>query len=126
MASCSGCGVPLGLKKYKFNKFWRIPGSFCKPCMLKIGQDWEKNGKVIFYDENNWNYYNFQANSFLISLGTEDTSPGANVYYGAGAGNGTNGSQNVAFGYGALAYNIGNFNQAITWSTLSAGLISGS
>jgi hypothetical protein len=46
MASCTGCGVPLGLKKYKFNKFWRVPGSFCKSCMLKVGQDWEKHGKV--------------------------------------------------------------------------------
>ena len=46
MTSCTGCGLVLGMKKYKFNKFWRIPGSFCKPCMLKIGQDWEKNGKV--------------------------------------------------------------------------------
>ena len=46
MTSCSGCGLVLGMKKYKFNKFWRIPGSYCKACMLKIGQDWEKNGKV--------------------------------------------------------------------------------
>ena len=27
MASCSGCGMVLGFKKYKFKKLWRIGGS---------------------------------------------------------------------------------------------------
>ena len=46
MASCSGCGVVLGFKKYKFKKLWRIGGSYCKPCMMKVGDNWEKYGKV--------------------------------------------------------------------------------
>ena len=46
MASCSGCGMVLGFKKYKFKKLWRIGGSFCKPCMMQIGQNWEDHGRV--------------------------------------------------------------------------------
>ena len=46
MASCSGCGVVLGFKKYKFKKLWRIGGSYCKPCMMKVGENWEAHGKV--------------------------------------------------------------------------------
>ncbi len=46
MASCSGCGMVLGFKKYKFKKLWRIGGSFCKPCMMKVGENWEAHGKV--------------------------------------------------------------------------------
>ena len=46
MASCSGCGVVLGFKKYKFKKLWRIGGSYCKPCMMKVGENWEAQGKV--------------------------------------------------------------------------------
>ena len=46
MASCSGCGVVLGFKKYKFKKLWRIGGSYCKPCMMKVGENWEKHGRV--------------------------------------------------------------------------------
>ena len=46
MTSCSGCGLVLGFKKYRFKKLWRIPGSFCKPCMMQIGQNWEDHGRV--------------------------------------------------------------------------------
>ena len=46
MASCSGCGIVLGFKKYKFKKLWRIGGSYCKPCMMKVGENWEAHGKV--------------------------------------------------------------------------------
>ena len=46
MASCSGCGVVLGFKKYKFKKLWRIGGSYCKPCMMKVCENWEAHGKV--------------------------------------------------------------------------------
>ena len=46
MASCSCCGVVLGFKKYKFKKLWRIGGSYCKPCMMKVGENWEAHGKV--------------------------------------------------------------------------------
>ena len=46
MTSCSGCGLVLGFKKYRFKKLWRIPGSFCKPCMMQIGQNWEEHGRV--------------------------------------------------------------------------------
>ena len=46
MASCSGCGMVLGFKKYKFKKLWRIGGSYCKPCMMKVGANWEDHGKV--------------------------------------------------------------------------------
>ena len=46
MASCTGCGVALGFKKYKFKKIWRIGGSFCRPCMVKVGDDWDANGRV--------------------------------------------------------------------------------
>ena len=46
MASCNGCGEAIGFKKYKFNKMWRIGGSYCKPCMMTVGANWEKYGKV--------------------------------------------------------------------------------
>tara|TARA_B000000460_G_C21485398_1_gene378999 strand:- start:237 stop:728 length:492 start_codon:yes stop_codon:yes gene_type:complete len=46
MASCNGCGEAIGFKKYKFNKMWRIGGSYCKPCMMTVGTNWEKYGKV--------------------------------------------------------------------------------
>ena len=46
MTSCSGCGLVLGFKKYRFKKLWRIPGSFCKPCMMQIGANWEDHGRV--------------------------------------------------------------------------------
>ncbi len=46
MASCNGCGEALGFKKYRFNKMWRIGGAYCKSCMVRVGEDWEKNGRV--------------------------------------------------------------------------------
>lgn len=46
MTSCSGCGKILGFKKYKFHRMWRIPGYYCKECMLKLGQDFDKHGKL--------------------------------------------------------------------------------
>ena len=46
MTSCTGCGLVLGFKKYKFNKLWRVPGKFCKPCMMLIGKDWDDHGKI--------------------------------------------------------------------------------
>ena len=46
MASCNGCGEALGFKKYRFNKLWKIRGYYCKPCMLRVGDDWEKHGRV--------------------------------------------------------------------------------
>ena len=46
MASCNGCGEALGFKKYRFNKMWRIRGYYCKSCMVRVGEDWEKNGRV--------------------------------------------------------------------------------
>ena len=46
MASCNGCGEALGFKKYRFNKLWKISGYYCKACMLRVGDDWEKHGRV--------------------------------------------------------------------------------
>jgi len=46
MASCNGCGEAIGFKKFKFNKMWRIGGSYCKPCMMAVGANWEEYGKV--------------------------------------------------------------------------------
>ena len=46
MTSCTGCNVPLGWKKYNFQKQWRVHGYFCKGCMKKIGQDFDDNGKI--------------------------------------------------------------------------------
>lgn len=46
MTSCSGCGKVLGFKKYKFHRMWRIPGYYCKECMLTLGQDFDKHGKL--------------------------------------------------------------------------------
>lgn len=46
MTSCTGCNETLGWKKYRFQKQWRIPGYFCKQCMEKLGQDFDKHGKV--------------------------------------------------------------------------------
>jgi hypothetical protein len=39
---CSGCGSRLGWKKYKFRGLWRIPGIYCKDCMLKVGRNFEE------------------------------------------------------------------------------------
>jgi len=46
MASCNGCGEALGFKKFRFNKLWKIGGYYCKPCMLRVGDDWEMHGRV--------------------------------------------------------------------------------
>ncbi|ABK77092.1 hypothetical protein CENSYa_0458 [Cenarchaeum symbiosum A] len=46
MTSCSGCGTVLGRKKYRFHKMWRIPGHYCKKCMLVLGQDFDDHGKL--------------------------------------------------------------------------------
>jgi hypothetical protein len=46
MTSCNGCGKALGFKKYRFKKLLRIPGNYCKDCMVKVGQDWDNNGKI--------------------------------------------------------------------------------
>ena len=46
MASCNGCGEALGFKKYRFNKLWKIGGYYCKNCMVKVGENWERNGRV--------------------------------------------------------------------------------
>ncbi|MBP0120303.1 MAG: hypothetical protein ITD33_05565 [Nitrosarchaeum sp.] len=46
MTSCSGCGQVLGFKKYKFNRMWRIAGSYCKSCMLEVGKDFDKHGRL--------------------------------------------------------------------------------
>lgn len=46
MTHCSGCGTVLGWKKYRFQRMWRIPGYYCRECMLKLGGDFDKNGRV--------------------------------------------------------------------------------
>ena len=46
MAHCGGCGVPLGWKKYRFQRMWRIPGYYCKGCMMELGKDFDKSGKI--------------------------------------------------------------------------------
>jgi hypothetical protein len=46
MTGCSGCGKPLGLKKYKFHRMWRIPGYYCRECMLKLGKDFDDHGRI--------------------------------------------------------------------------------
>ena len=47
MTSCSGCGLALGWKKYRFQRMWRIPGYYCKECMLELGKDFDKYAKII-------------------------------------------------------------------------------
>lgn len=46
MTSCNGCGTTLGWKKYKFHKMWRIPGYFCKPCMIELGKDFDSHARL--------------------------------------------------------------------------------
>lgn len=46
MTACSGCGCTLGFKKYKFHKMWRIPGYYCKQCMLVLGKDFDEHAKI--------------------------------------------------------------------------------
>ena len=47
MAHCSGCGIPLSWKKYRFQRMWKIPGYFCKKCMLDLGKDFDKYGRIV-------------------------------------------------------------------------------
>ena len=46
MTHCSGCGAVLGWKKYRFQKMCRIPGYYCKECMLELGGDFDKHGRI--------------------------------------------------------------------------------
>lgn len=46
MTHCSGCGTSLGWKKYRFQRMWRIPGYYCKMCMLELGKDFDKYGRI--------------------------------------------------------------------------------
>ena len=46
MTHCSGCGVVLGWKKYKFQRMWRIPGYYCRKCMIDLGRDFDKHAKI--------------------------------------------------------------------------------
>lgn len=52
MTSCNGCGKILGYKKYKFQNMWRIPGYYCKECMLHLGNDFDKHGAVTLPKRN--------------------------------------------------------------------------
>ena len=47
MTHCSGCGITLGWKKYKFQRMWRIPGYYCKPCMLELGKEFDKHARIV-------------------------------------------------------------------------------
>ena len=46
MTHCSGCGATLGWKKYKFQRMWHIPGYYCKGCMMDLGRDFDKHGRL--------------------------------------------------------------------------------
>lgn len=46
MTHCGGCGIVLGWKKYRFQRMWRIPGYYCKRCMMELGKDFDKYGKI--------------------------------------------------------------------------------
>ncbi|MCY4491803.1 MAG: hypothetical protein OXC46_10175 [Thaumarchaeota archaeon] len=46
MTHCSGCGMALSWKKYRFQRQWRIPGYYCKNCMLELGRDFDKYGTI--------------------------------------------------------------------------------
>lgn len=37
----------LGWKKYRFQRMWRIPGYYCKRCMIELGKDFDKYGKIV-------------------------------------------------------------------------------
>lgn len=47
MTHCNGCGCTLGWKKYKFQRMWRIPGYYCKKCMMELGAEFDKYGKLV-------------------------------------------------------------------------------
>lgn len=42
-AFCDGCGSKLGWKKYKFRGLWKIPGVYCRECMIKLGSNFEES-----------------------------------------------------------------------------------
>jgi len=44
---CSGCGMTLGWKKYKFQRMWRIQGYYCKNCMLELGKEFDKHARIV-------------------------------------------------------------------------------
>lgn len=46
MTSCNGCGKTLGFKKFKFHRMWKIPGNYCKQCMLTLGKEFDKHGVI--------------------------------------------------------------------------------
>ena len=46
MTHCSGCGAVLGWKKYRFQKMWRIPGYYCRECMLELGGDFDRHARI--------------------------------------------------------------------------------
>ena len=47
MTHCSGCGSTLGWKKYKFQRMWRIPGYYCRTCMLELGREFDKHARIV-------------------------------------------------------------------------------
>lgn len=47
MTHCNGCGITLGWKKYKFQRMWRIPGYYCKSCMLELGKEFDKHARIV-------------------------------------------------------------------------------
>ncbi len=40
---CEGCGLKLGWRKYRFTRLWRIPGVYCRDCMIKVGKNFESS-----------------------------------------------------------------------------------
>ncbi len=46
MTNCSGCGKTLSWKKYKFQNMWRIPGYYCKSCMVDLGREFDHHGRI--------------------------------------------------------------------------------
>ncbi len=46
MTACDGCGSILGFKKYKFHRMWRIEGKYCNECMLKLGKEFDRYGRI--------------------------------------------------------------------------------
>lgn len=47
MTHCSGCGITLGWKKYKFQRMWRIKGYYCRLCMLELGKEFDKHARIV-------------------------------------------------------------------------------
>lgn len=46
MTACAGCGSTLGFKKFKFHRMWRIPGYYCKSCMIELGREFDEHAKI--------------------------------------------------------------------------------